>query len=454
MKISRKYNIILALVIVILFITIAYATLSTNLMINGSSKINNSTWNVYWDNLHVSDGSISLDSNDNTLYPAIINTSDNTRVEYSIELGEPGTFYEFTIDAKNDGSIDAMIDTISSTIKIDNGEVQNINSDTLPSWLKYSVTYSDGIDIERKHALLSKTSEKYKVRIEFKKEISNSQFNNATGTLLTFSFSVKYAQKDNTAILLNNPASFASDDWATIIRTVKSGNTSIYNVGDTKEIDLGSLGTHRLRIVNNTTPDECLNENFSQTACGFVLDFSDVIFMKKMNLSSSNTGSWRDSYLREFLNNEIEEDGYLYNSLPNLLKKSIVPTRVVSGFGCNYGWDSTNSICNYPDNNGSNYMTIDKFYIPSTVELYGEPYLDTVDTSYTRQFDLYHNLGASIAQFGYVSKRHNGSGVELWVRSPNSSNSYYFILINTAGNVGVGRTPNTGLGISPAFRLG
>ena len=348
MKISRKYNIILALVIVILFITIAYATLSTNLMINGSSKINNSTWNVYWDNLHVSDGSISLDSNDNTLYPAIINTSDNTRVEYSIELGEPGTFYEFTIDAKNDGSIDAMIDTISSTIKIDNGEVQNINSDTLPSWLKYSVTYSDGIDIERKHALLSKTSEKYKVRIEFKKEISNSQFNNATGTLLTFSFSVKYAQKDNTAILLNNPASFASDDWATIIRTVKSGNTSIYNVGDTKEIDLGSLGTHRLRIVNNTTPDECLNENFSQTACGFVLDFSDVIFMKKMNLSSSNTGSWRDSYLREFLNNEIEEDGYLYNSLPNLLKKSIVPTRVVSGFGCNYGWDSTNSICNYP----------------------------------------------------------------------------------------------------------
>lgn len=73
------------------------------------------------------------------------------------------------------------------------------------------------------------------------------------------------------------PSTFDTDDWATIVKSVKEGNTRKYKVGDTKTIDMGRYGTHTLRIANTSTPSECSTSGFSQTACGFVLEFADII---------------------------------------------------------------------------------------------------------------------------------------------------------------------------------
>ena len=67
-----------------------------------------------------------------------------------------------------------------------------------------------------------------------------------------------------------NPVSFATDSWETIVTAVKENNIGKYNVGDTKEIDMGTYGTHTLRIANTSTPSECSTTGFSQSACGFV----------------------------------------------------------------------------------------------------------------------------------------------------------------------------------------
>ncbi len=63
------------------------------------------------------------------------------------------------------------------------------------------------------------------------------------------------------------PNNFSTDSWNTIVSAVKSNNISKYNVGDTKEVDMGDLGTHALRIANTTTPSECSTTGFSQTSC-------------------------------------------------------------------------------------------------------------------------------------------------------------------------------------------
>jgi len=75
--------------------------------------------------------------------------------------------------------------------------------------------------------------------------------------------------------------SFAEDSWSTIIANVKSGNTSAYKVGDTKEITLTSTdpeiaGTYTVRIANMSTPEECNTKK----ACGFVVEFVDIITMR------------------------------------------------------------------------------------------------------------------------------------------------------------------------------
>ena len=135
----KKKNIKIVLLLLILCITIGYAALTSNLNIVGTSGIKNATWNVHWSNLAVTTGSVT---GTKVTTPAYIKTG-NTKVEYSITSSTPGDYYEFTVDAVNEGSIDAMISTISNKTYASNGTTER----TLPTYLNYTVTYSDGIEL-------------------------------------------------------------------------------------------------------------------------------------------------------------------------------------------------------------------------------------------------------------------------------------------------------------------
>ena len=55
---------------------------------------------------------------------------------------------------------------------------------------------------------------------------------------------------------------FELDSWTTIAANVRNGTISDYNVGDTRTINMGTYGTHTLRIANTTTPSECSTTGF------------------------------------------------------------------------------------------------------------------------------------------------------------------------------------------------
>ncbi|MBE6146642.1 MAG: hypothetical protein E7171_08515 [Firmicutes bacterium] len=195
---NKKTTLILVLV---LLISVGYAALASNLKINGSSKVNAAKWNVYWDNIQITEGSVPADND----HKARITDSGKTQVEFSIVLNVPGDYYEFTVDAVNNGTIDAMIAA--------NGIVDGVYSDsnytqtaTLPDAVSYTVTYADGTVIEPKHLLAKKsgntaTRETYKVRIEYRNddEIDADDLDENDQTYY-FKFSVNYVQADNTAI--------------------------------------------------------------------------------------------------------------------------------------------------------------------------------------------------------------------------------------------------------------
>ncbi len=181
------------LLLLILFISIGYAILQSNLNITGITGINNVKWDIHWDNLNVTDGSVS-DANVTT--PATIDTNKIT-VNYNITLSKPGDYYEFTVDAVNAGTIDGMIESISS--KLNGTEIT-----TLPTYLNYSVTYSDDQELLINQELKSGTTETYKVRVEYKKDISVSDLPGAEQTL-NLSFSVTYKQANEDAIEVNHP---------------------------------------------------------------------------------------------------------------------------------------------------------------------------------------------------------------------------------------------------------
>ena len=253
----------LILIILLLVISLGYALLNATLTINGNSKINAQTWDIHWNNVQVTQGSVSIGTNDQA---ATITAGDTTEVTYEVTLDMPGDFYEFTVDAVNAGTVDAMIDVITSTYKIGNGEPTTITANNLPDYLEYSVAYSDGTPITRYQELNANSTETYKVRVAYKSDIDVDDLPETNQSII-FSFSVEYVQADSNATEVRvSPVSFADDDWDTIMAAVQAGNSSIYPVGSTKTVDLGStLGTHTLRVANTTTPAECSTTGFSET---------------------------------------------------------------------------------------------------------------------------------------------------------------------------------------------
>ena len=233
-----------------------------------------------------------------------------------------------------------------------------------------------------------------------------------------------------------NPVSFATDSWETIITAVKENNISKYNVGDTKEVNLGTTyGTHTLRIANTSTPSECNTTGFSQTACGFVLEFADIIAEHKMNDTGTNVGGWPASSVYTFVNNDI------YNAIPDEIKNAIIDTTAVSGHGNTSGEE--------------NFTSIDKLYLLSPKEIYTNfsSSWDSAKDS-TRQLDYYKNLGITTDNYSGAIKKNGTSATNWWLRAATTIYNISFNSVGINGGYNGDTYAGSSYGVAPAFRLG
>jgi len=255
------------------------------------------------------------------------------------------------------------------------------------------------------------------------------------------------------------PNSFATDSWKTIIKAVRNNNISKYSVGATKTIDMGTYGTHTIRIANTSTPSECSRAGFSQTACGFVLEFADIITTHKMNDTNTNVGGWPATSMRTFVNNDI------YNAIPSEIKNAIIDTTVVSGHG---------------SRDDDNFTSTDKLYLLSTAEVWADavsssngingidekfsilplavPEADTCGVkcdnarNVTRQLDYYKNLGTTPTNYSGAIKKNGTSASVWWLRAAKSTSTSSFYRSYSNGYCNTDGI-NT-YGVSPAFRIG
>ena len=239
---------------------------------------------------------------------------------------------------------------------------------------------------------------------------------------------------------INIKNDFANDSWTTIVAKVQS-NPNSYDVGDTKEVDMGSFGIHTVRIANTSTPAECSTTGFSQTACGVVIEFADIITTHNMNSSSTTVGGWPATSMREYINSDI------YDALPSELRSVIVPTKVISGHGNTSG--------------ETNFESTDKLYLLSTHEVWedddGNPNsgIDYYDTAYhnTRQLDYYSDLGVTTSNYSGAIKKNGTSNSWWWLRSARPNNNNYFYGVSYIGSCG-SNAAGSAHEVSPAFRIG
>ena len=357
--------------------------------------------------------------------------TDDTEV--TLPNAVPGDSYTKTISVKNTGTLDAKYNLVwqELTNEITNDELvieatcKRLNSSNTEEGTCESISRTPikSSTIKRNISIEPSVTHEYTIKVTFIDTGSLQDYNKKK------SFSGKLGIEEYKA------PDFATDSWSTIIANVKAGNGSEYAVGSTKKVNLGTTyGTHTLRIANTSTPSECSTTGFSQTACGFVLEFADIITKHKMNDTETNVGGWPATSMRTFVNNDI------YNALPSDLRNGIIDTTVVSGHGLTSG--------------ETNFTSTDKLYLLVPKEIYTD-WSIRYDTAkdLTRILDYYKAQGVTTSSYSGAIKKNGTSASWWWLRSINSNSDDSFYYVGNNGYVAIG-TPNGTNGVTPAFRIG
>ena len=305
MKKYSKKNKLVLLLILVLMISVGYAAIATTLKINGTSIAKGQGWSVFWSNVNVTEGSVTGTNVTNA--PTTVGTT-TTEVEFAVTLPEPGDYYEFTIDAVNAGTIDAMI--------AENGILNKVYSDsgyttetTLPKALNYTITYADGTEIAAKHLLAKKsgntpTTQKYKVRVEYRndEEINPSDLDKDNDKTYYFKFEVTYVQADSTATDVNpvNVITYVkrqTEGQITPGDIIRIGNNEEFYVINSNSTKTALLSKYNL-LVGNIVEDYSITGTYSESNEGYGMQSSEVVgFVDaggsyKGSTSFSSTNYW------------------------------------------------------------------------------------------------------------------------------------------------------------------
>ena len=416
MKDDKKYIYVVAvLLLVVVALGISYAWFSAIITGNDTAKNNK-----------VVTGDLELTYTDTN--------------EISLANVIPGDSFTKEISVKNTGTLDVKYNLVwqSLTNTITNNELvieatcKRLNSSGTEEGTCESISQTpvSSNTIKKKISIEPNITHEYTVKVTFIDTGEPQNYNKNK------SFNGKLGIEEYV------PTQFEKDSWTAIVANVKANKISQYNVGDTKEVDMGTYGTHTLRIANTSTPSECSTSGFSQTACGFVLEFVDIITKHNMNPSGTYKGTqydygwnkdgWPATGMRTFVNNDI------YNAIPSEIKNAIIDTTVVSGHG---------------REDAENFTSTDKLYLLSTAEVWANGQSCDTARDNTRQLDYYKNLGTSTSNYSGAIKKSESSAVLWWLRAAYSIYTNNFLTVNDHGGWRSDDAYAT-RGVAPAFRLG
>ena len=263
-KIRRKVNKPLLYFVFFVFasVTVGYAALSTTLSITGKGTLSKNSWDIHFENLVIVDNGASVV----TTAPTIDSTK--TKVSFNITLSKPGDTYEFTVDAVNKGTIDAMLSGFSTT---------SLTADQ-QKYLTYTVTYGDGATISTKDYLKKGTSETIRVRVRFRDDLTSADLPSSAETL-NLTATLVYVQADSTAKERAKPSILCIRDNTATSEDLMLGDKLYCDVNgdgtynESTEIfyylkDLDSDSTSAVLIYNNVTSSDYVAYSKTNTLNG------------------------------------------------------------------------------------------------------------------------------------------------------------------------------------------
>ena len=267
---NRNKNIVfgmLALVVSVVAIGLAYAGFTGTLNINGTGNVISAKWDIYFNNLSnaVTTGTA------NVVTPATI--SPKTKIgDYYVELASPGDSVTYTFDVVNDGSFDAVLTTLTKSSPTCSGGA------TLCSYLTYTLKYtSNNRDVAENDKLLVGETKNMTLKLTLNPNMPASALSSTEVSVSNLGITLLYSQNSSfggnpvepavTYITRQNEGTITKEDEVAIgeehfyVVSSDSTNTVLLSKYDLKSDGNGSYMQDTSGTYTNTVKVKFLGSN-------------------------------------------------------------------------------------------------------------------------------------------------------------------------------------------------
>lgn len=155
-------------------VSIAYATVTSRLEVNGSATMNSGNWSVHFENLR----KVQLVGSAKETSSPKLHSNSTGISNFDIDLYQSGDSATYTFDVVNDGGLDAYISSITIPKPVCNSKGSNAYADNklVCDNLSYNLSYSNGNPVNINDTLVAGTKKTLKLTLKYSgKTLPSSQ---------------------------------------------------------------------------------------------------------------------------------------------------------------------------------------------------------------------------------------------------------------------------------------
>ena len=399
-KANRNY-IIIGLCMILVIMGVGYAAFATQLKINGTANID-SNWNVRITNIQ---STVQSGSATNAVEPSYTDTT----ATFKTNLVSPGDSMKYDITVSNEGSIDAVLESID----VNTGENEAITFETS------GIGKGDKLEASQTDILTVIVS--YNSSITSQPENTNS----------TITVTLNYKQDDGTVV----PPTPAGP-------TIGGQEVELVESGDGLYADEYEEGRY---IYKGANPNNYITFNNETWRIISVENDGTIKIMRNesignMEFDSENSNAWETSDIKTYLN-----ETYLATITTNQ-DKIVSHTWSIGAVT----WNNSDLAGQIADENGTQSQSASVGMITASEYLRANTNIEECENM------SINNTNHSTCKTTNWMYNIVPSGVSLWTISPNASDSFFaFFVDGRASYAGYVMDNNVGIssGVSPALYL-
>lgn len=187
----------IALVAFLLCGTIAFASFTQQLDIQGKATVNKSSWSIKFANLQ----SVVKTGTATEVTAPTINTNDTKISEYDVTLTTPGDSVSYTFDVVNEGTFNAKISsiTIPTPLCTGNGTTATTDENNVCDNLTYTLTYANGTPVAVDDTLNAGETKSLKLTLTYSASVAAAALPKDDVSISNLAISIIYAQSANSS---------------------------------------------------------------------------------------------------------------------------------------------------------------------------------------------------------------------------------------------------------------